>query len=44
MRISEIVHYLIALERKGFTGSIELKFVKGNVSKKIKKIFEEIEN
>lgn len=44
MRVCDIQSYLIELERSGFTGSITLNFLKGDVSCKVeKKVCEKIE-
>lgn len=44
MKISDIVDYLIELERSGFTGAVTLNFHRGDVSSRVeRKVIEKIE-
>lgn len=43
MKIADITNYLITKEREGFTGAVTLNFYKGEITKKVLKETEEIE-
>ncbi len=43
MKVSDIVSYLVELERSEFTGAVTLNYHEGNISKKVsKKTSEEV--